>query len=216
MVRGLLMLRGRTGKYISLLARFVEDHAADSALLVELLKKGDLATAQRQAHSVKGAAATLGADALAEAAKQIELRLRNVDSSATVDAIAAVADTLVAELAEFDARLQAIGVLVGAGVAEATADTSTPAEKLAPHVLDTLQHRLSDLDVRAVDLCQEQALALRAHFGQAANARVDEMLALVRAYDFASALAVLRALRQTGSVSIPDAVSPPPTLVKST
>jgi PAS domain S-box-containing protein len=75
-VRGMAAVRGKADKYLGLLRRFVATHADDMSQLVESLTKDDKETAWRQAHSLKGAAATLGADALAAAALSLETRLR--------------------------------------------------------------------------------------------------------------------------------------------
>ncbi len=74
--RGIAVLRGNPAKYLELLHRFVEAHVDDTKRLTELLTAGDQPGALRLAHSLKGAAATLGIDPLAEAAKRIEASLR--------------------------------------------------------------------------------------------------------------------------------------------
>ena len=74
--RGLAVLRGNAGKYLALVRRFVRDHAEDMTRLPERVSAGDMAGAVRLAHSLKGAAATLGLEHLAGAALALELRLR--------------------------------------------------------------------------------------------------------------------------------------------
>ncbi|HJV92570.1 MAG TPA: Hpt domain-containing protein, partial [Azonexus sp.] len=56
--------------------RFIDDHAGDMAKLVDSLDKGDRDSSRRLAHSLKGAAATLAAEPLAEAARTLDSRLR--------------------------------------------------------------------------------------------------------------------------------------------
>jgi len=70
--RGLAVVRGNSAKYLDLLRRFISLHPADMAQIDALLATDDRATALRVAHSLKGAAATLGVVRLAEAAKSIE------------------------------------------------------------------------------------------------------------------------------------------------
>jgi HPt (histidine-containing phosphotransfer) domain-containing protein len=85
--RGIGMVRGKTGKYLDLLHRFVDAHADDMERVMASLASGDTDTAVRVAHSLKGVAATLGIDRLAELAKQVETRLRTVEGIVASDAI---------------------------------------------------------------------------------------------------------------------------------
>ncbi len=73
---GLVSLRGKAEKYVDLLRRLAESHADDMAKLAACLTAGDHAQAQRLAHTLKGAAATLGADHLATMAESLEAVLR--------------------------------------------------------------------------------------------------------------------------------------------
>ena len=74
--RGVAVLRGNAVKYLNMLSRFIVAHAEDMTLLAATLDAGDHATAQRMAHTLKGTAATLGAEQLAELAAQLESVLR--------------------------------------------------------------------------------------------------------------------------------------------
>lgn len=79
--RGLKLLRGNVAKYLDLLGRLIQSHRNDMDQLTACLAAGDPAQALRIAHSLKGIAATLGADALAEIADQLERRLRDSPAS---------------------------------------------------------------------------------------------------------------------------------------
>ncbi|MFZ2267472.1 MAG: response regulator [Azonexus sp.] len=74
--RGLSLLRGKSGKYLDLLHLFIKSHAGDMALLAKSLAAGDHVAAQRIAHTLKGAGATLGADHLAMMAGRLEVFVR--------------------------------------------------------------------------------------------------------------------------------------------
>jgi two-component system sensor histidine kinase/response regulator len=74
---GLRRTGGNRKRYETLLRKFAEQQSGTGAALVAALAKGDMATAERTAHSLKGAAATLGAKALAEAASQAEAAIKN-------------------------------------------------------------------------------------------------------------------------------------------
>jgi signal transduction histidine kinase/HPt (histidine-containing phosphotransfer) domain-containing protein len=74
--RGIAVVRGKLGRYIQLLHQFVTSHVDDMTQLTALLAQQDQTAAIRLAHSLKGAAATLGFDRLAEIARRIEFALR--------------------------------------------------------------------------------------------------------------------------------------------
>jgi CheY-like chemotaxis protein len=76
-VRGLSATRGKADKYLKLLSQFIEANATDMTQLAMSLGAGDHASAQRLAHSLKGAAATLGIENLAALAASLEKLLRN-------------------------------------------------------------------------------------------------------------------------------------------
>ena len=79
--------------------KFAEQQSGTGAALVAALAKGDMATAERTAHSLKGAAATLGAKALAEAASQAEAAIKNrKDPGQDVQRVTGALDALLADL----------------------------------------------------------------------------------------------------------------------
>ena len=74
--RGLIALRGKHDKLITLLRSMASSHRDDMALLEAKLRAGEPAEARRIAHTLKGVAATLGATAVAEAARRVDESLR--------------------------------------------------------------------------------------------------------------------------------------------
>jgi CheY-like chemotaxis protein len=80
--RGMSVVRGKTQRYLDLANKFVAAHQDDMQRLSELLARHDFEAAVRLAHSLKGAAATLGMDELAEHAKKIEYALRSAPAGA--------------------------------------------------------------------------------------------------------------------------------------
>jgi len=93
--RGMLALRGNVPKYLELLGLFVDFHAQDMVRLADRLAAGDMDTAQRLAHTLKGTGSTLGADALARSAGRLQELLRHQAAGAQADfeLQAAMADT---------------------------------------------------------------------------------------------------------------------------
>ena len=73
LARGLDLLPGKPEKYLKLLGRFVEAHLDDMTRLSACMANGDHATARNIAHTLKGTAATLGADSIATQAAKLEI-----------------------------------------------------------------------------------------------------------------------------------------------
>src|SRR5262245_17885828 len=69
---GLKRTGGNQKRYEALLRKFAEQQAGTIASIRTALVGSDTATAERVAHSLKGAAATLGANSLSEAAARVE------------------------------------------------------------------------------------------------------------------------------------------------
>jgi PAS domain S-box-containing protein len=102
---GLRLTGSSRSRYESLLRKFAERYDGAVAAMRQSLASGDAATAERAAHSLKGAAATLGARLLSEAAAQVEIAIRMGKRSETVldglaAALAPVVESIVASLPE--------------------------------------------------------------------------------------------------------------------
>jgi two-component system sensor histidine kinase/response regulator len=70
---------GNPKRYEMLLRKFAESTAVEE--IRDVLAKGDMATAARAAHSLKGAAANLGATAVAEAAAKVEKEIQKGETA---------------------------------------------------------------------------------------------------------------------------------------
>jgi two-component system sensor histidine kinase/response regulator len=81
---GLKSIGGKRERYVSLLRKFAERQAGTAEAIRAALSVGDASTAEREAHSLKGAASTLGATALAKHAANVEIAIQtrqNVDEA---------------------------------------------------------------------------------------------------------------------------------------
>ena len=81
---GLKQVGGKRERYESLLRKFASRQAGTVTAIRAALAAGDAATAERDAHSLKGVASTLGATALAEQAAKVETAIKaekNVDEA---------------------------------------------------------------------------------------------------------------------------------------
>jgi signal transduction histidine kinase/CheY-like chemotaxis protein/HPt (histidine-containing phosphotransfer) domain-containing protein len=94
-------LLGMKDRYLALLRMFCEHHAGDAQRIAQLIANAELIRARRAAHSLKGAAASLGARGIAKIASAIEERLQSeATGNATLD-LAALVD-------EANVRLSAV------------------------------------------------------------------------------------------------------------
>jgi len=75
-ISGIQMLQGEVDLYIRILGQFIDLHEYEPAKIREALLQHDLKTIQHVAHTLRGSAGTLGADAVQEAAKILEKMAR--------------------------------------------------------------------------------------------------------------------------------------------
>ena len=189
LARGLGVLRGNAEKYLDLLVRFVAAHTDDMARLTASLDAGDPAAAQRIAHTLKGTAATLGAETLSAMARRVEEALGgegaansfNDDLHCAMLAVTGEFKTLSAALAG-----QRFG---GLEAAHDPAPTDLPELR---DTLDELEKRLEQSDVSAINLFRQRAEILRGSFGP----QYADLERQILAFDFETARQTLRALRQ--------------------
>jgi HPt (histidine-containing phosphotransfer) domain-containing protein len=116
LARGLATLRGKGEKYLELLRMFVTAHADDMTRLTECLADNDSAAALHMAHALKGVAATLGIERVAELAKQLEAMLRSGTGESSQSA---EFDTVVTEIRLELAALGAVLTRLPAATAKA-------------------------------------------------------------------------------------------------
>jgi CheY-like chemotaxis protein len=188
--RGIAIVRGKTTKYVDLLSRFIEGHAQDMDRLVEYSKAGDHPKAVMLAHSLKGAAATLGITNLAEAAKHIELMERAEHHPASDDIeMQTEMETVRHEFVNISAALHATLALTQANTKHQMLDT-----KAAKALFDELEKRLEDDNFTAIALFQEHGETLRAMLGN----QSEDLARQIRQFDFENARKTLHALRSKG------------------
>jgi len=183
---GLAVMRGQADKYIAVLGRFVASHGDDMRVLAVQLANGEHARAQLLTHTLKGAAATLGADQLAERAARLEKWLRTHKRDNQLDD-ACQADMAAITL-EFDALAAALPKAQSDAAPGATVADLTELRDLAKQ-LDTL---LGQGDARAAGFLEQHASALQAALG----AEFDTLAQQIRAFDFEAALQTVRSSKR--------------------
>jgi two-component system sensor histidine kinase/response regulator len=175
---GLTRVLNNTELYQSMLRRFV-DHAgmfaAESASAVAIK---DWPTLERLAHTLKSTAALIGAEAVSDAAGNLEAAAQSPVDSAVAT-----------ELAGTTARL----ALASAAAIRPAVDAHLEgAIEVEPHgggtaqLVEELREYLIHDDARALRLCREHGVALAAVLGSA-----DELVHAVERFDFVKALAAL-------------------------
>ena len=144
---GLRRVAGNRKLYVKLLRQFAEQQADAPAQLAAQLQSGDLATAERTAHTVKGIAANLGIPDVQAAAGALEKAIReNVDTPRLEDLQKHFADVL----ADLLARLRpALGADVATAAAPPTAAPADPEQLRA--VVTQMLKQLSEFDAAAAD-----------------------------------------------------------------
>jgi PAS domain S-box-containing protein len=186
LARGLATLRGKGEKYLELLRKFVTVHADDMTRLAECLADNDSAAALHLAHALKGVAATLGIERVAELAKQLEAMLRSGTGESSESA---EFDTVVAEIR---LELAALGaVLTCPSTAPAKAAEAADSPPIAPalrQIFEALDELLARSDTGALELFDSHAAALRAALGSPG----DELAQQIGRFDFVAARKTLR------------------------
>jgi len=188
------MLRGRADRYLEVLTQFTRSHAGTAETLARLLAAGERMAARELAHSLKGAAATLGADWLAQAAGRIEDRLRRVlsdpadaGSDEIADNAAFASDVLLIgqRVLDIAAALPAFPALSAMNQPGETGPGASAA------MLDRLESLLARGDTAALAYTSDYAAHLHSSLGPSA----ETLLTLLRRYEFDVALRTLRAWR---------------------
>ncbi|PKO88046.1 MAG: hypothetical protein CVU18_08685 [Betaproteobacteria bacterium HGW-Betaproteobacteria-12] len=153
---GLHAIRGRIGSYRRLLGKFVDSHGGDFASIRQCLASGDRDEARRLAHSLKGAAGTLGAVAVQAAAAAGETAIRE-------GATATELEPLLAHLADSYQQL-------GAALRPLLVAPAQPAAAGAcpnPAALGELRRLLEEGEVHAQELVRLHEANLRNALGSA-------------------------------------------------
>ncbi len=180
----LKFFEGDWSMYQRMLEKFDETCMESSKQIQEKLRAGDHKSAQRQAHSLKGSAATLGMETVRLIAFELEQNIRNEADQATLTLLT---DRLGNELV---AVRQAIQRLLTAGMpSPAQHEDITQLKSL----MAELESRLIDDSPIAIDVWRKLKPGLIPLAGDAAIAKLDRRMAQ---YDLEQALTSLRAIME--------------------
>jgi two-component system sensor histidine kinase/response regulator len=176
---GLRRVLQREPLYVSLLQRFMAQHAEGVAPMRAALTRHDYPTAERLAHTLRGVSASLGATAVPQHAQALEAALR---AQAPPGALAPLLDVLDAALRSLLSQLQA----ALPPQAPATRPVTSPQERA--HVQAQLGVLLREDDATSVAYVREHEAVLR----DVLHERFDALSTAVEQFEFGDALRVMQ------------------------
>jgi two-component system sensor histidine kinase/response regulator len=170
---------GSRERYETLLRRFAQQQADAVEAVRKSLSSGDAATAERAAHSLKGAAGTLGATAVAEAAAKAEMAIRTGQG---IDmALASLADDLTEMVEAIHMSLPEDGPTKGGA-------TSSVEPAAVVELLTRFKHLLESDDGEAADFIIQERASLSAVL---TDIEIEELNKLAAEFNFDEALRCL-------------------------
>ena len=176
-VSGLRRMSGNAELYASVLRMFIDGHRNDAEEIRREAAAGDWNAAVRRAHTVKGLAGTIGADALQEQARAMEACLKQPETRGSAEAA----------IAAFAAGLAAVTAGIEAALPSPARPVAADARPVDPARLGQacreLQAFLATDDLSAQECLERHRELLQAAFG----ARADAIAAAVEGFDFAAA-----------------------------
>jgi PAS domain S-box-containing protein len=170
---GLKRFRGKQAFYLEMLGKFAAGQKQAVAHIRDSLAAGDVATAERLAHTLKGIAGNIGASGIQQTAGVIEAAIRNGDLPEA--AMTTLDENLRALVAQIERRLPA------------APETKLEPSGSADDVIERLRRLLVDNDPEAEALASASLASLRTVL----HGRTPEFLRLVQNFDFDKALALL-------------------------
>jgi HPt (histidine-containing phosphotransfer) domain-containing protein len=199
--RALARLAGNLPLFRQMARLFVQEQRDSFAPVRKSLAAGERSDAERAAHTLKGVAATMGAERLADAAGRVERAIRKHQSEEELERLLSIAEV------ELESAIAALAA--AAGPEEFVDDCGVPEDEFDAEAFDSVITEviaaLREQDMAAVDLFAElRTLATDALLRRLASAES----ALSR-LDFATALAELSTLHQgSGAAAMNGAASP--------
>ena len=187
-------LGGNIDLYRNVLKSFLSEIGETSDQLGHLLQNDKLAEARRLLHTLKGTAATLGAQTLADVAAQAEVALKNVDNPPNAgQLLAAIAAAMTLARAAMEKVVHQLDPCANSASIVGTSAPPCPREN--KQLEETLQHLAallagSDMSALAVHSGLKQV------YGQTLKSATDPLDAAMAVLDFAQARTHCMALIQ--------------------
>ena len=179
---GLQSVRGRLNSYSRLLAKFAGNHDDDFQQIRHQLAAGNVEEARRLAHSMKGAAGTLGAVGVQKSAAALEAAIKEGQPPAVLEPL-------------IEQTAQAYGALCRRLLdlpMDAPQGTAPISAEGCSELLDELRRLLDEGEVRVQELVRLQAATLRSVL----DADFPAFERMVTSFDFEAALLLIERARQ--------------------
>jgi two-component system sensor histidine kinase/response regulator len=180
---GLKSLRGNVGAYQRLLRKYAGLHVDDMTQLQTLLSSGQHEEARRIAHTLKGAAGTLGAIEVQHLAAELEQAIIREDDIESIRVLAA----------EIESTQHALCARI-LGEPDKLARPGDKQDDAVNMALDRLYAMLAADDMRVLDTLREYTPLLKPVLGET----LIEISRDIQGFEFAHALTRLRTARSTG------------------
>ena len=193
--QGLSAVGGDAGAYLRILRLFVNNHERDGARLREELRRNDTVQALSRLHTLKGAAASLGAIRLAFFAQRLELAVKGKESGSAEGMLVSLQAEL-RLLVEMIKALKDDAMRTGDGQEEAegpgeTAECETDLMRLA--------QLLRDFDTSSQEFFDQRRVQMRQCLGE----RFGDVAHCLENYQFPKAADLVEAGLKDGSFRAP-------------
>ena len=180
---GLVMVRNNLGAYRGVLKLFVATHSHDAQQLQQLVEQGQLETAERIAHALKGTAGNIGALPIQHIATELDAALKQQDAAAVQG-----------PLAELTERLPHLIQGLNAVLVEPVRSQHPPATTYSPKqqaVIGELGLLLDIQDSRSRHLLTTHAQLLEEALGSVVFASFEQH---INRFDYSQALQLLKSI----------------------
>lgn len=180
---GLKQALNKPALYLSLLRQFVQGQHSACARIEAAIQAGDWATAEREAHTLKGTAKTIAAAKIPELAQEMETLLhQKPGADAVFERLPILRDLVDRQIAAIRAALPDT---------EPTPLASQASSAQRAEVIEQLALLLAEDDSQAVELFEEHAELIKSAY----PAHFAAMAQQIRGYSFLDALKTLNAAR---------------------
>ena len=188
-VTGLQRVGGNRKLFRKLLAEFYLDHSNDIVAIQDGLASGDTELAQRLAHTIKGVAATIGAEELHLMAKNLEAAIKGPHDENYADLIT----QLEAVMQPLLQGLSAIASADELSASEVVSSGSVDLDRVAP-LFDSLETMFEEMDPDA----EEKVTELVGQLGESGDHQlVKTLIKQVGGFEFEEAVESLEKLKQS-------------------
>ncbi len=193
---GLKRVQGKESLYLSILRKFITEQGNFVAQFEQAVVGGDIQTAERLAHTLKGVSASIGAMDLATVATTLESVARKCQESNQALTLADVSTSLSALRPALSGLLAGLEKYFSSTAAANPAQATQTIDRVRlTEVCERLQILLTEDDPEAEDVRIEHAELLNAAF----SGKAKEIELNIANFDFESALTALHlAMQQAG------------------